>query len=51
MGLLYKRIMNHFLVFFHFFHMKDFLNETFCNLLLKIRMVAPIDHMFCVNHC
>jgi len=31
--------------------MKEFLNEIFCNLLLKIHIVAPIDHMFCVNHC
>jgi hypothetical protein len=32
-------------------HMKEFFNEIFCNLLLKIHIVAPIDHMFCVNHC
>jgi hypothetical protein len=31
--------------------MKEFLNEIFCNLLLKIHIVTPIDHMFCVNHC
>ncbi len=40
--LLYKKIMN---LFYSFF------NEIFCNLLLKIHIVAPIDHMFCVNHC
>jgi hypothetical protein len=33
------------------FHMKEFLNEIFCSLLLKIHIVAPMDHMFCVNHC
>ncbi len=31
--------------------MKEFLNEIFCNLLLKIHIVSPIDHMICVNHC
>jgi hypothetical protein len=31
--------------------MKELLNEIFCNLLLKIHIVVPIDHMFCVNHC
>ncbi len=36
---------------FSFFHMKEFLDEIFCNLLLKIHIVAPIFHMFCVNHC
>ncbi len=39
------------LIFFHFFHMKEFLNEIFCNLLSNIHIVALIDHMFCVNHC
>jgi hypothetical protein len=39
-----------FFSFFSFFHMKEFLNEIFCNLLLKIHIVAPIDYMFCVNH-
>jgi hypothetical protein len=33
------------------FHMKEFLNEIFCYLLLEIHIVAPIDHMFFVNHC
>ncbi len=47
-GLLYKRIVNLFQSFFTFY-MKSFLNEIFCNLLLKIHIVAPIDHMFCVN--
>jgi hypothetical protein len=37
--------------FFSFFLIKDFLNEFFCNLLLKIHIVVPIYHMFCVNHC
>jgi hypothetical protein len=46
----YKRIVNLFWSFFHFFHMKVFLNEIFCNLLLKIHIAAPIDYMFCVNH-
>jgi hypothetical protein len=36
---------------FSFFHLKDFLNEIFSNLLLKIHIIAPIDHMFFVNHC
>ncbi len=36
---------------FLLFHMKEFLNEIFCNLLLKIHIVFPIDNMFCVNHC
>jgi hypothetical protein len=40
-----------FLIIFSLFHMKEFLNEIFCNLLLKIHVVVPIDHMFCVNHC
>jgi hypothetical protein len=35
---------------FSLFHMKEFLNEIFCNLLLEIHIVSPIDHMFCVNH-
>jgi hypothetical protein len=39
------------LSFFSLLHMKEFLNEIFCNLLLKINIVAPIDHIFCVNHC
>jgi hypothetical protein len=36
--------------FFHFF-IWNFLNKIFCNLLLKIQIVAPIYHMFWVNHC
>jgi hypothetical protein len=39
-----------FLILSSFFHMKEFLNKIFCNLLLKIHVVAPIEHMFCVNH-
>jgi hypothetical protein len=39
-----------FLVFFSFFHMNFFFNEIFCNLLLKIHIVAPIDHTFLDNH-
>jgi hypothetical protein len=39
-----------FLIFFTF-SMKEFWNEIFCNLLFKIHIVAPIYHMFCVNHC
>ncbi len=35
---------------FSLFHMKEIFNEIFRNLLLKVRIVAPIDHMFCVNH-
>jgi len=50
MGLLYKGPWV-FFTFFPFFHMNFFLNEIFCNLLLKIHIVTPIDHMFCVNHC
>jgi hypothetical protein len=45
MGLLYKRNVN-FFGHFSLFHMKGFLNEIFCNLLLKIHIVVPIDHMF-----
>jgi hypothetical protein len=45
MGLLYKNIVNHFQSF-SLFHMKEFLNEIFYNLLLKIHIIAPIDHMF-----
>ncbi len=37
--------------FFSFFHMKEFFNEIFCNFLFKIHIVAPLNHMFCVNHC
>jgi hypothetical protein len=36
---------------FPFFHMKEFLNEIFYNLLLQIHIVAQIYHMFYVNHC
>ncbi len=36
---------------FWLFHMKEFLNEIFYNLLLQIHIVAPIDNMFWVNHC
>ncbi len=36
---------------FPFFHIKEFLNEKFKNLLLKIHIVTPINHMFYVNHC
>jgi hypothetical protein len=36
---------------FSLFHMKEFLNEIFCNLFFKIHIVAPIDHMFCVKRC
>jgi hypothetical protein len=36
---------------FSFFHMKEFFNEIFCDLLLKIHIVAPTNHMFFVNHC
>jgi hypothetical protein len=36
---------------FSFFHMIFFFNEIFCNLLLKMHIVAPINHIFCVkNH-
>jgi hypothetical protein len=35
---------------FHFF-IKVFLNETFCNLLLKIDMVSLIYQIFFINHC
>jgi hypothetical protein len=31
------------------FHVKEFLNEIFCKLLLKVHIIAPIDHVFCVN--
>jgi hypothetical protein len=51
MGLLYKRIVNIFLVLFILSYMKKKLNEIFCNLLLKIHIVALTYHMFCVNHC
>jgi len=33
------------------FSYERILNEIFCNLLLKIHTVAPIDHMVCVNQC
>jgi hypothetical protein len=46
--LLYKRTMGLFYSFYTFSY-EFFLNEIFCNLLLKIHIVAPIDHMFCVN--
>jgi hypothetical protein len=49
-NLLYKKTMN-FFSFFSIFHMKEFLNEIFGNLLLKIHIGAPINHMFYVNHC
>jgi hypothetical protein len=38
-----------FLVFLAFSY-DFFFNEIFCNLLLKIHIIAPIDHMFYVNH-
>jgi hypothetical protein len=50
-GLLYKRFLNPFLFFFSFFHMKEFFNEIFCNLLLNIHIVAAINNIFYVNHC
>jgi hypothetical protein len=34
---------------FSFFYKKEFFNEIFCNLLRKIHVVVPIDHMFCVK--
>jgi len=40
-----------FLVIFHFFIWKNFQIKYFANLLLKIHIVAPIDHMFRVSHC
>jgi hypothetical protein len=41
-----------FLKSFSLFHMKDFLNEIFCNLLLKVHIVIQyITYMFCVSHC
>jgi len=40
-----------FLSFFIFSYNLEFLNKIFCNLLLQIHIVAPIDQMFCVNHC
>jgi len=36
--------------FFIFSYNLEFLNKILCNLLLKKHIVAPIDHMFCVNH-
>jgi hypothetical protein len=37
------------LIFFHFFIWKNFKMKSFATL-LKIHIVALIDHMFCVNH-
>jgi hypothetical protein len=34
----------------HTFHIKEFLNEIFCNFLFIIFTIAPICHMFYVNH-
>jgi hypothetical protein len=50
MGLLYERNVSLFLIF-SLFQMKEFFNEIFYNLLLQILIVAPINHMFGVNHC
>ncbi len=50
MGLLYKRIVNPF-QFFFIFSYERFFNEIFCNFLFKIHIVAPLNHMFCGNHC
>jgi hypothetical protein len=33
-----------------FFNMREFLNKIFYNLFLKIYIIAPIYHMFYVNH-
>jgi len=46
-----QNVCESFLVLFSLFHMKEFLNKKFCNLLLKIHIVITIDHMFYVNHC
>jgi hypothetical protein len=29
----------------------ELLNKVLCNLLVKIIIVVPIHHMFCVNNC
>jgi len=34
----------------HIFHKKEFSNEIFCNLLFITFAIAPICHMFFVNH-
>jgi hypothetical protein len=44
MGILNKRIVNHFLSF-SLSSIKEFLNETFCKFLLKFYIVLPIYHM------
>jgi hypothetical protein len=37
-GITLQKDYEYFLVFFSFFHMKEFLDEIFCNLLLKIHI-------------
>ncbi len=34
---------------FSFLHRKEFSNKIFCNLLLKIFIISPIHHTFCIN--
>jgi hypothetical protein len=48
--LLHNRTMNNFRSFVHFF-IWFFFNRIFFNLLLKIHIIAPINHFFFVNHC
>jgi hypothetical protein len=50
MGLFYQKDCESFFSIFHFFHIKEILNEIFCNLLLKIQIVALVYHMSCVSH-
>jgi hypothetical protein len=38
-----------FLWSFSLFHRKDFCNEIFCNMLLKIHITFSIRHIFCIN--
>jgi hypothetical protein len=30
-------------------HIKDFVDETFCNILFKIHIISSIHHIFCIN--
>ncbi len=49
-GITLQKDYESFLAFFTFSY-ERILNEIFCNLLLRIHTVAPLDHMVCVNQC
>jgi hypothetical protein len=49
--LIYKRILHPFFLKIQISCMKEIWNEIFCNLSLKIHIVASKNHMFFINNC